>query len=196
MLRLRRAPSAGIPKITPAISYRRWLQGNLVGQICHLVIGPTHHGPNGEKCCKFTLHPPFAISALSWSTQEGEYSPPSAHPANPCRPFQSACSISHYDPQPQHNLQCRSPPVGRLCRQPSDLPPDPCRRGPMFSEAGIMATALCLDRFYRLVPLPFHRRRVDSWCWDDHRCRGVFPRYISLHHILWDLKVLYISLSE
>ena len=66
----------------------------------------------------------------------------------------------------------------------------------MFSEASIVATALRLDRFHRLVPLPFHCWRLDSWCWDDYQCSGVFPRYIPLHHILWDLKAIYISLSE
>lgn len=104
--------------------------------------------------------------------------------------------INRHVPRPEHNSQCYYPPVGCVCRQPPDISPGPCRWSTLFSEASIMATALRVDCVSRLVPLPSYHRRLDSWCWDDHKCIGVFARYISLYHILWNFKALYISLSE
>jgi len=47
--------SAGTPNFLAAVPCDRWLQGHLVGQIYHLVIGPTYHGLNDRHVVILTL---------------------------------------------------------------------------------------------------------------------------------------------
>lgn len=66
----------------------------------------------------------------------------------------------------------------------------------MFPEAGVVGAVVCLDRFYRLVPLPFHHWCLDPWHRNGDQYSRVFAWYISLHRVLRDFETFYISLSE